>query len=654
MSGIYGLFGRDGVPAAPQTLAAMRAAMEAWGPDGCGGYQHGAVGLGHLMLHTTPESLHEQVPVAHPHRPDLLITADARIDNRAELCAELGISVQEQHTLGDALLILLAYARWGERCLPRLLGDFAFVIWDGTRQELFCARDPLGCKPLHYYLTPDLFVFASEVRGVLAHPAVPQRLNEPLLALYLQDFSQHAEKRLTFFEGIVKLPSGHLLRVTPGEARLQQYWSVEDVPALRYSSDADYEEHLRHLLHEAVGCRLRSAFPVGAHLSGGLDSSAVAVLAAHGLREQGRDLAAAYSWSPPPAAGATLGDERRRVEQACTIAGITCQYLQWGVDHAVDVYRRDLTVQPRQTLLRELLIQRMAQQAGVRLILSGWGGDEGISFNGRGYLAELLVHGRLRTLRDELWARMPGSGRINNAKSLLATLYGQVFLPIMPDAMLPMLGQQGLLSPADARYINPTFASRSRRDVARLRGPSLRPRPGLRRMQQRLFNYGHLSERCECWAISGAQHSVEYSYPLLDRRIVEFALGIPANQHYRDGERRRIFRRSLRDVLPEAGAGRSYKDEPASMAVVQQVLPDTAPALLDELDGAAMQGHAAAYIDVAKVREHARSGAKSALDWIPLERALSCLQIASLQRQSASTLSTQEELYAADGTQPYG
>src|SRR5205823_11977388 len=111
----------------------------------------------HLMLHTTPESLHERLPATLPGRPDLAITADARLDNRAELGDALGVPHPERAGLPDSALILLAYARWGERCPERLLGDFAFAIWDGRARRLFCARDPLGVKPFVYYASPRCF-----------------------------------------------------------------------------------------------------------------------------------------------------------------------------------------------------------------------------------------------------------------------------------------------------------------------------------------------------------------------------------------------------------------------------------------------------------------------------------------------------------------
>jgi asparagine synthase (glutamine-hydrolysing) len=133
LSGIYGIFYKNGALVTSQTLEPLKAALIEWGPDGQGTWYKGSVGLGHLMLHTTPESLNEQLPATHPHHPNLSITADARIDNRDDILAALNISPAER--LPDSTLILLAYERWGQACVDKLIGDFTFVIWD-QRQQL--------------------------------------------------------------------------------------------------------------------------------------------------------------------------------------------------------------------------------------------------------------------------------------------------------------------------------------------------------------------------------------------------------------------------------------------------------------------------------------------------------------------------------------
>jgi len=151
VSGIYGIVHHNGAPVTRETLAPLATAMSFRGPDGHGQWCGDTAGLGHLMLHTTPESLGERQPAGLRAAPHLVITADARIDNRDELFDALGTPGPGRDKTPDSSLILAAYERWGEDCLKRLLGDFAFAIWDSRERKLFCARDPFGCNSFVYF-----------------------------------------------------------------------------------------------------------------------------------------------------------------------------------------------------------------------------------------------------------------------------------------------------------------------------------------------------------------------------------------------------------------------------------------------------------------------------------------------------------------------
>jgi len=158
MSGIFSIYHRDQRPVDTDNLMAMLVCMKHRGPDASDIWHNGHVGIGHCMLQTTPESLTEQLPYAK-NEAGLVITTDARIDNRNELASRLGISIHPYEDLPDSQLILAAYQKWGEACVDYLLGDFSFIIWDSKKQQIFCARDHLGVKPFCYFLTERLFVF---------------------------------------------------------------------------------------------------------------------------------------------------------------------------------------------------------------------------------------------------------------------------------------------------------------------------------------------------------------------------------------------------------------------------------------------------------------------------------------------------------------
>src|SRR5262245_3845972 len=286
MSGILGIFNLNGQPIDADCLKKMWLSIRHRGLDGGAVWTEGSVGLGHQMLWTTPESLLERMPLTKP-AASLSIVADARIDNRDDLIANLGLQNNPPANRTDSHLILAAYERWGDSCSEKLIGDFAFAIWDGRNQSLFCARDHFGIKPFYYFHKHGTgFLFASEIKALLASPIVPCRLNETRVADYLANFIEDEE--ITFYRDIKRLPRSHALRVDLSGCRLSQYWSLDPGREIRYGSDEQYAEAFREKFFQAVDCRLRSAFPVGASLSGGLDSSSVVQVSRHFLRRSGK------------------------------------------------------------------------------------------------------------------------------------------------------------------------------------------------------------------------------------------------------------------------------------------------------------------------------------------------------------------------------
>jgi len=211
MSGICGIFRLDG--GLPMGLEAMLRKLERRGPDGTHTFRDGAVALGHAALNTTPESLSETLPFIHAET-GCAITADLRLDNRDELIAALGLDAKDR-VIGDGEIILHAYLRWGEDCPARLLGDFAFAIWDPRGRKLFCARDQMGMKQLIWHRTQGrLFAFASEPRAVLLAEGVPKRINEGRIADFLENYLEGIDYTSTFFEEVFRLPPAHYLTVS--------------------------------------------------------------------------------------------------------------------------------------------------------------------------------------------------------------------------------------------------------------------------------------------------------------------------------------------------------------------------------------------------------------------------------------------------------
>jgi len=597
MSGICGIVRWDAAPVSAAALGAPMAEMAHYGSDGSGLWREGPIALGHLMTHVTPESLGEHLPF-HDAETGLTITCDARLDNRDELFATLGVPHTQRAAMPDSVLILRAYAKWGEETPIHLLGNFAFAIWDSRHRHLFCARDIMGMMPFYYHTTTERFVFAGDMKAMLAFSGVEPVLDMITLAGYFnRNKSVHLKR--SFYRDVPKLPPAHALTAGPKGVRTWAYWDPEQAPNVRLGSEAAYTEALVALLQDSVACRVRSSFPVAAHVSGGLDSSGVAVLAARALRAEGRELAAGYSWSPPLRDGETYlpSDERPVVEAVCAQGGFPAHYVDMTPTDWVAPLLRDISTQPTETLRRDLVISRMAAESGIRVLLSGWGGDEAISHNGRTFYTEMLRCGRWGTLAREIRARGAWS-----------FLKGRVLLPLLPasvvHALRPDLGRRprAVREPLFYHYLQPGFAEKLREASAQAthRWPRW---TRVHATQLYLLRHGHLTWRIESHAALGATPGVVYRYPLLDRRIIEFAFGLPPEIYVHNGWPRYLFRRAMEGVLPANVQWRRGKRDTALFDEADQASPTVFPLLRKALLNRRTSYPGVSYVDLDRMIE---------------------------------------------------
>lgn len=623
MSALSGVWHKDGAPGIGAALGAMNAALSEWLCDAPGEWENGAVGLAQRVRFTTPESLNETQPFAHLEIPELVIAADAWLDNRTELCDALGIAESERGRLTDSALILRAYVKWGEACAGKLRGDFAFAIWDGRAQKIYCARDYLGFKPFIYYDAPNLFTFSSDVRGVLGCPGVPVALDASLLAASLVQFTHRVEQSKTFYRDVVKLPPAHFLVVTRESTRLEKYWSPEDAPSIYFKTDDAYAEQCRVLLEQAVTNATRSNFRVGAHLSGGLDSTAIAVLMARNLRARG-ETTFGYSWSPPPEeAPMTADDERHFIDEVSAREGITTRYLSYSAEDIAAIYTRDMTRIPTESIVREEQIQAQAADDGLRVLLSGWGGDDVVSHSGRGYLGALARQGKLGTLHRGIVERIPREFHgPRRARAYGGIFYRNVMWALAPDALWLMRPGSYAARVFDPTFIHPDLYRRQRAAILEMRDPIFRDSAGVRAAQTKRLEGGHLTRRIESWATHGAKRGLVYRYPLLDKRLVEFCLGVPGDQYFAEGRSRALLRRATRGLLPESLRSARTKTVQAALGVVGETAIEATRTLFSRTRTQFSTHPAALYVDAAKLERWMDAGQ---MQWTQSQSALIAL-----------------------------
>jgi asparagine synthase (glutamine-hydrolysing) len=478
----------------------------------------------------------------------LAIAADLRLDDRLTLAKNLGLTATDARECLDPELVLRAYRRWGLDCPKHLLGVGAFILWDAEKQRLLCSRDLAGVRPLYYRQLPGrAIVISSDLQSLMAHPGIPDKLDLAYARSRLESGQAFQHPTRTLCDGVRKVPAGHRLTVMNGAVNVEPYWQPGEVSRRDYGDEREYAEELRTLLRAAVACRLpETADGVGAHLSGGLDSSSIAVLASRALAGSGRRFVG-FSWAPPWQEVSELPkDERLLAEMAAKYGEIPLHYTKLTTADVVAHACRDLALQPTTTLQLELASSRDAASAGVRTMLSGWGGDELAVFNGRGLFADLARRGRWVTVQRELRQRQQIHGG-----SMLGAWRHRVVEPLLPDVASLGFRRSRRTAPTLPSELRPEFAALIS-CTEPLESMSLRERPGVHAMQASLFINGHLQYRLEAWAAHGATLGLDYAFPLLDQRLIEFALSVPDHLFFKNGWKRWLYRTAMEGVLPEA------------------------------------------------------------------------------------------------------
>jgi asparagine synthase (glutamine-hydrolysing) len=545
MSGIAGIYNTDGSPANEAQLQSTLRSLAHRGPDGIGTWLGGtAVMLGHRMLRATPESRFERQPLATSDN-QVCVTADARIDNRDELrsaLADRGISLRSD---SDTELILQSYEAWGEDCPNKLLGDFAFAVWDGRKRRLFCARDPIGIKPLYYHFDGTTFRFASTAEALLSDGTVPRRPNIRRMGLAL--LGRRDDRDESLFADVVRLPAAHTLCVHDGRLSKSRYWDIDPTVSIRCGSDAEYAERFLELFRSAISVRMRGGERVGVLVSGGLDSSSVACVAKRALSADSQALECYSIVFNEPSC-----DERQYVDALTRECGIPVihfaeeQYRSWLELDRTAEYPGCL-YSPTLFMMGPALERAQAVQLGS--ILTGVGGDD-ILASSVSHLTDLTSQRRFgqlfRQLRSD--AELLGCSRW----PLVRDYCVRPFVPGVirsawrsvkggpRDGTVPpwlngdSLRAAGVFETAEPPSANGRFPCRSQQRIRDAIAGGWNTTAALDRLDGFVSHFG-----------------LDCRHPFLDRRLVEFAVAIPEDQRWSGPWRKAVLRRAMTGILPE-------------------------------------------------------------------------------------------------------
>jgi asparagine synthase (glutamine-hydrolysing) len=558
LSGIVGVWNRDGSPLGAAVVHAMNQTLSHRGPDGSDVTVAETVGFAHQHLWVTLEEIGERQPILNGR--GVMLAFDGRLDNRDELNRLLDLSARAS----DAACVLEAYQQWDEHFVERLAGDFALGLFDGTLRRLILARDPIGVRPLYFHVSPRFVAFASEIKALLAHPDIPARPDDEGIADALMIRVRPVEGLgLTCFAGVGALPPSHMFVVTPSDARRRKYWDFDGSARLELKSFDQYAEAFRDRFATAVRRRTRSAFPVAVSVSGGLDSSSI-FCQAEALRRRDPAMCSEVVGVSYVGVGGTA-DERVFLESIEREYGVQVLRLALS-DHLGLVEGSDRQLWHVETPNLDYLwkarvaIGQTMRARGARVLLSGHWGDQMLFSTG--YLVDLARRGRwievARHLRE--YRRWLGAEE--------ATVHARRFVPelartFVPDALRAPLKR--LKRRWIEREPRPWLASRF---VESARGAANVPiRLDLRfhgTHARRLYLEARSAYHVQCMEWNNkaaAMDGHDHAFPFLDRDLVALLLAMPGTMQNRGGVPRAILREAMRGVLPEDVRARTWKGD---------------------------------------------------------------------------------------------
>lgn len=518
--------------------AQMTTSLDFFQPDAVGVYQTEEVFICNKFLFNTPESVHTS-RICQNER--YVVAASCRLDNREEIAAK--IQLENPLEKSDHDYLLAAYTFYQEKCVEHLLGDFSFVVWDKEKKTLFMAKDHLGIKPLFYYLDENILVFSTYIQGIKAVEGINLFLDKLYIARELKNFSPTFED--TFFEHIKRLKPAHYIQFIPDSHQLyeQKYWELTPVDISAFQTEDEIYTELRRLFTEAVVCRTRTHKNIGCQLSGGLDSSAIAVLLSRNL-DKNRLHTYSFVLNDKTRAYSERGiDEQETQNTIIEYADLKREnHHKIEEFHYKDVFE-ELEISnlimggysSSDAIWQDTLFKRAGEESQVGFMMSGFPGDECVSNDGTLYyfdflgkfdLKKIIVFLREKRLRGVkriltyYLAKWNGTYNLGyhklQLKRNLLNLHS-IYIKILPRR-----------DPYAYAFF-PTFKEIIKNEVCR----------------------PHTCHRTESEGLYALLYGLETVYPLADIRLISMVYSLPSELFNYQPFTRNLFRNICKGILPE-------------------------------------------------------------------------------------------------------
>lgn len=537
MSAIFGIINKKNIPVTEHTVNLMQVTLQHRATDGSGVYYENNVFLGNNQLATSVYQKNEALPY---QEDDYIITVDARIDNRSELISLLGLSQKLAET-SDSVLILKAYKKWGDKCTNHLEGEFTFVIFNKTEQTLFAATDHIGIRSFYYYLSPEGFIFSSELKSILAVKKPPHHFNEKIIADLIT--TNHNGTTIDKDINILNAASHLYYDNHTSKPVIQKYWELKKRGKYRFTKDADWVNCLKELLTQSVKNRLITDKPIGLSLSGGLDSSFLAGIIASELKKQNKPLYT-FSYVLPNGHQGPEKDETYFINKMVHFYDNICPtFVQLPPEvgpftNLSDIFERTETLcYPFIYIDKALYAAAMDKKIGT--IFTGFGGDFTISNKGNSMVYEMIRAGDfkkgfyyfLQLKQRHNLSYLRGLKYLIADYSWLMQFYGPVIQLFKPNDQIPPLNKS-------------LFALVSSKKSW---GTGKAVKTGI----VEIINSGTMGGALfNTQKKLSASYNMECTAPILDKNINEFFLDIPPEQFLLNNTDRSLMRRAMDNITP--------------------------------------------------------------------------------------------------------
>ena len=439
--------------------------------------------------------------------------------------------------------------------LKEITGEFAVVVWDETAKTLHLAKDHLGTRPLFYVEVVGGVYFSGDPRKLLPYCENPNDLFSPKVVDYLTAQCGPHSTRTPISE-IYRVEPGTLVTITNKDKTIERYWSPNDAKNLRNVSETEIYDLGRSTFQRVIEDRLAFDDRQAVHVSGGLDSSLIACEVVKQAKVSGVSLPAAVSWQPKGAKG-NLARDQHFIEELADHLGLDVKGSEDRVSDHLDALNLDPMSMPQSLELPlEIAAQRSLEAFRPTLVFSGWGGDHGISCAGRSWKRALIP-----IWLQRVWSKIA-------------------------------IGK----SQEKASFISGNYTAGTPNQI-------LTHGQSVRNSQIAMLTLGHVQERMECWTIFFAARNIHFTFPMLDKRLIEFALGVPPKFYRKDGLNRNLIRQISKGIVPDAQRLRADKSDPARFEATIQASSQAAPEIFQRFHEAEKEPQRLAFVQLERLEK---------------------------------------------------